>query len=129
VAAILTAAAIAAPVAVPARLWQIHGFYANHYTQEPAIPPDAGIDLSKVDSRRLLVFVNPSKEPFRKDLVQNDPFLRTGPIRMMTVGDEMSESVARGLAAERRANPVLILHNPRGCIWYLQPIAGAAPAE
>jgi len=48
---------------------------------------------------------------------------------MMTVGDEMSESVARGLAAERRANPVLILHNPRGCIWYLQPIAGAAPAE
>ena len=129
VAAILTAAAIAAPVAVPARLWQMHGFYACHYSQEPAIPPDAGIDLSKVDLRRLLVFVNPSKEPFRKDLVQNDPFLRTGPIRMMTVGDEMSESVARGLAAERGANPVLILHNPRGCIWYLQPIAGATRAE
>jgi hypothetical protein len=118
---ILTAAVVAAPLAVPARLWQMHGFYAGHFSAEPAVPPEVAAALPEFDPRRVLVFINPSNLPFRRDLVQNDPFLRKGPIRMNTTGDEVSELVARGLADEGHATPRLVSRNPHGCIWYLQP--------
>jgi len=117
---ILTAAVVAGPLAVPVRLWQIHGFYAAHFSVEPVVPSEVVV-LPEFDPRRSLVFINPSNLPFRRDLVQNDPFLRTGPIRMNTTGDEVSALVARGLAAERTATPVLVTRNPNGCVWYLLP--------
>lgn len=129
IAAVLTAAAIAAPVAIPARLWHIHDFYAEHFSAEPSIPAGAGLDGAPIDPRHLLVFINKSDVPFRHDLVQNDPFLRSGPIRMVSLGDDVSETVARGLAANQAAVPLLVARNPCGSIWCLRPITATAAPE
>ncbi|NDC53911.1 MAG: hypothetical protein EBZ74_06360 [Planctomycetia bacterium] len=102
---------------VPLRALQIEHFVAGHVAQEPAVDP--GLLLGH--GTRVLVFVRLGGGFNRFDMVQNDPFLRKGPIRLVGRDFESDEANAAAIAAGLGHEVRLVSRDERGSVWLLMP--------
>ena len=122
-AAVLRAAGLAAvlslAVCLPVRLWQIHGFIADHLEQLP--PKPAGRIGGDVVS-----FLDPRLGYFRNDLIRNDPFFEHGPYVFVSHGLENDKKVIDTLAETIGLQARMTFADQRGSTWILEP---AAPRE
>jgi hypothetical protein len=97
------------------RAWQIHDFIARGLTQLPAY---AGTE-------RRVVFIDPTFSYYGADLVQNDPWLRSNEVRMITRG------LADDTAMMREHFPEMhrVFHDFHGAVWSAAPVRAPAPSE
>jgi hypothetical protein len=117
---LLRAAGLAALLSLvfclPVRLWQIHGFIADHLSQMPPKPADAGLIQGDIVS-----FLDPRQGYFRNDLVRNDPFFEQGPYVFVSQGPEQDKLVIENLAETTGLRARMIHADYRGSTWILQP--------
>jgi hypothetical protein len=96
------------------RAVQVRAFMDHHLAQLPTV--DGG--------RPRIVIVNPSLGYYAWDLVQNDPFLRTPAIRMITHGRKVDEA----MMAERFPDMKLLDRSYKGTVWGPSRGSSGAPA-
>ena len=89
-------------IMTPYFAWQVHTFIGSDLAQIPAT--DHG--------QPRVIFINSSIGYYRQDLVQNDPFLRESPIRMVTHG----RSEDARMMAQQFPDFVLLTQSPRGSV-------------
>jgi hypothetical protein len=100
-----TAALLSLLIATPMRWAQIHGFVSDHLSRRPPFDPAA----------RQLVFVRVNYEFYTQDFIQNDPFLRSPAIFLMSRGRARDEAlVQRRFPAARFERDA-----PFGHVWRL----------
>ena len=100
---------------VPLRAAQIEHFVSGHLAQEPA----GHAAPTRRFGPRVLVFIRGNAGGYPEDLVQNDPFLATGPLRLRG-GDLASEAATAGvIATGLDAEPRLVACDERGSVWVL----------
>jgi hypothetical protein len=90
-------------VLVPYYGWQVRSFIDRHLAQLPVA--QHGVPR--------LVIVNPGGGYYAQDLIQNDAFLRTPVITMVTNGRQADED----MIARTFPDLVLLGHNSRGSVW------------
>jgi hypothetical protein len=110
------AAVLSLAFCLPVRLWQIHGFIADHLAQMP--PKPAGMDLLQGD---IVSFLDPLQGYFRTDLIRNHPFFETGPYVFVSQGPEQDKVVIQTLAKTIGLRARMIHADHRGSTWILQP--------
>jgi hypothetical protein len=106
-------------VLVPYRAAQIEHFVAGHLAQEPAVDQA----LLREWGNRVLVFVRLDGALHRCDMIQNDPFLAAGPVRLVGRDAETDAANAAAIAAGRNSDSRLISRDDRGSVWLLVPRA------
>jgi hypothetical protein len=89
------------------RGWQIHDFIAHALTQVPAY---AGTE-------RRMVIIDPTTAYYGADLVQNDPWLRTNEVRMITRGQQDDDAMMKKYFPE--LHPVYA--DRYGTVWSAAP--------
>jgi hypothetical protein len=127
VADVLRAAGLAAvlsmAICLPVRLWQIHGFIAEHLAQMPPRPADT----RRVDGD-IVSFLDPSKGYFRSDLIRNNPFFRRGPYVLVSQGPDSDRFVIEKLAEATGMQARMVAADKRGSTWVLQARPPQEPA-
>ena len=93
-------------LATPFRWAQIEGFLSEHLSRRP--PFEKGV--------RQVVFVTPHIDYYTQDFVQNDPFLRSPVIFMLSRGRAADEKLLR----ERFPGARLAHQAPSGHVWRLE---------
>jgi hypothetical protein len=88
---------------LPLRLYQTHQFMSAHLQQTPQA--DSG--------DAVLVIVDPGLGYYAQDLVQNDPFLRTGPLMMISHGRKVDDSMVNAFYPELKS----LKRSYRGTVW------------
>jgi len=96
-------------IMVPYFAWQVHRFMDAHLAQLPRAN----------SGRAEVMLINVYTGYYNQDLVQNDPFLRERPIRLVTHGRVDDER----MLAEHFPDLVQLERNRRGSIWGY-PVAG-----
>jgi hypothetical protein len=114
------AAVLSLMVCVPVRLWQIHGFIADHLAQ---LPPRPAVSARGGDV--IVSFVEYEEGYFRGDLVRNDPFFERGPYVLVSQGLDQDKLVIAEMAASMGKEARMTYSGERGSTWVLQP----APAQ
>lgn len=109
------AAVLSLAFCLPVRLWQIHGFIADHLAQMP--PKPAGLDLLQGD---IVSFLDPLQGYFRTDLIRNHPFFETGPYVFVSQGPEQDKVVIQKLAEGIGMQARMSHTDYRGSTWILQ---------
>jgi hypothetical protein len=109
------AAVLSLAVCLPVRLWQIHGFIAEHVSQMPPRPADSELVQGDIVS-----FFDPAEGYFRNDLVRNDPFLERGPYVFVSQGPDNDRLVIEKLAEAIGMQARLVHADKRGSSWVLQ---------
>jgi hypothetical protein len=109
------AAVLSLACCLPVRLWQIHGFIADHLAQMP--PKPTGLDLLQGD---IVSFLDPLQGYFRNDLIRNHPFFETGPYVFVSQGSEQDKVVIQKLAEGIGLQARMTLADYRGSTWILQ---------
>jgi hypothetical protein len=56
-------------------------------------------------------------------MIQNDPFLAAGPVRLVGRDAETDAANAAAIAAGRNSDPRLVSRDDRGSVWLLVPRA------
>ena len=108
---------------LPVRLWQIHGFIADHLSQMPPKPADAGLIQGDIVS-----FLDPRQGYFRTDLIRNHPFFEHGPYVFVSQGSEQDSLVIQTLAETIGLQARMIHADQRGSTWILQPVSQLEPS-
>ena len=93
-------------IALPLRALQVESFIDSHLQQIPARIPD---------NSRQVVFIHISCGAYTADLVQNDPFLLSNEIRLVSQGPQLDAQMAKALGP----HPQLALSNGCGERWRL----------
>lgn len=88
---------------LPLFAWQVHSFIQLHIGQLP----------TSEQGRPRVVIINPYMGYYSQDLVQNDPFLRTPVIRMITHGRANDEK----MMATHFPDLVVLSRGYRGSVW------------
>lgn len=96
-------ALISIAVLTGVRALQVESFIARHLAQLPAVS----------EGQAEILFVRSRVGYYTADLVQNDPFLRTRPIVMLSRGDEED----RKLMEQRFPEMELLASSPTGVAW------------
>jgi len=109
------AAVLSIAFSLPVRLWQIHGFIADHLAQMPPKPADA--DLIQGD---IVSFLDPRQGYFRNDLIRNHPFFESGPYVFVSQGPEQDKLVIQKLAEGIGLQARMTLADYRGSTWILE---------
>lgn len=107
---------------VPYRAAQIEHFVAGHRAQEP--PVDAA--LLRQWGTRVLVFIQIKGGLHRFDMIQNDPFLATGPLRLVGRDFATDAGNAAAIAAGQGGQARLVSSDERGSVWIVVPGQPAA---
>jgi hypothetical protein len=116
------AAVLSLAFCLPVRLWQIHGFIADHLAQMPPKPAD--MDLIQGD---IVSFLDPLQGYFRTDLIRNHPFFEHGPYVFVSQGSEQDKVVIQTLAKTIGLQARMIHADKRGSTWILQPAPQSEP--
>jgi len=116
------AAVLSLAVCLPVRLWQIHAFIADHLSQMPPKPVNAGLIQGEIVS-----FLDPREGYFRNDLVRNDPFFEHGPYVFVSHGLEQDKLVIEKLAETVGLQARMTDADYRGSTWILQPAPQQEP--
>ena len=117
------AALLSLAFCLPVRLWQIHGFIADHLSQMPPKPADAGLIQGDIVS-----FLDPRQGYFRTDLIRNHPFFEHGPYVFVSQGSEQDSLVIQTLAETIGLQARMIHADQRGSTWILQPVSQLEPS-
>ena len=94
---------------VGVRAWQMHDFIADNLSQVPAY---AGTEPR-------VILIDPTLSYYGADLVQNDPWLRGGVVRMITRGSKNDEAMMREYFP-RMHRVYADLH---GAVWSAAPVS------
>jgi hypothetical protein len=89
------------------RFVQVERFISRHLAARPSAPPGG----------KVYVFINPRAGYYAQDLIQNDPFLRSDTLYLMSYGPGADAFVMSQLAP----GAALLSRSERGTVWRVSP--------